>query len=133
VAGQAYALPGALSTFSICEARVPASRSAGSGFTKRDSPPPTPQLKIFDRSGRFVARVDFGWEEKRTVGEFDGKGKYGELLNPGQTPGDAIVAEKRREDLLRDRGWQVVRWMWSDLYRPGVIKDRLLRAFDHAG
>ena len=95
-------------------------------------PPPTPQLEIFDDHGRFVARGDFGWEDKKTVGEFDGKAKYGELLKPGQTPRDAIVAEKRRENLLRDLGWQVVRWMWSDLYRNGVIADRLLRAFARA-
>ena len=82
-----------------------------------------------DESGRFVARVDFGWEEQRTVGEFDGKAKYGELLKPGQTSRDAMLAEKRREDLLRDLGWQVVRWTWADLYHPGVIRNRVLRAF----
>jgi hypothetical protein len=92
-------------------------------------PAPVPQLKIFDSSGRFVARVDFGWEEERTIGEFDGKAKYSELLKPGQTPRDAMLAEKRREDLLRDLGWQVVRWTWADLYRSGVIRDRVLRAF----
>jgi hypothetical protein len=92
-------------------------------------PAPVPQLEIFDSSGRFIARVDFGWPEQRTVGEFDGKTKYGELLKPGQTSREAMIAEKQREDLLRDLGWQVVRWMWSDLYRSGVIKDRLLRAF----
>jgi hypothetical protein len=67
-----------------------------------------------------------------TVGEFDGKAKYGELLKPGQTSREAMIAEKQREDLLRDLGWQVVRWMWSDLYRSGVVKDRLLRAFGRA-
>ena len=43
-----------------------------------------------------------------------------------------MVAEKRREDLLRDLGWRVVRWMWADLYQSGVIRDRLLRAFARA-
>ena len=42
-------------------------------------------------------------------------------------------AEKQREDALRDLGWQVVRWLWADLYRPGVIRDRVLRAFARAG
>ena len=95
-------------------------------------PSPVPQMEIFDSSGRFVARVDFGWEEKRTIGEFDGKAKYGELLKPGQTPRDAVVAEKWREDLLRDLGWRVVRWMWADLYQHGVIGDRLQRAIAQA-
>jgi hypothetical protein len=92
-------------------------------------PAPVPQLEIFDSLGQLVARVDFGWEEQRTVGEFDGKAKYGKLLKPGQTSREAMIAEKRREDALRDLGWQVVRWMWGDLYRAGVIADRLLRAF----
>ena len=95
-------------------------------------PAPTPQMEIVDSVGRFVARVDFGWEEKRTIGEFDGKAKYGELLKPGQTSRDAMVAEKRREDQLRDLGWRVVRWIWADLYQRGVIRDRVLRAFARA-
>jgi hypothetical protein len=72
-------------------------------------PPPIPQLVIVDDHGRFVARVDFGWPELKTIGEFDGKAKYGELLKPGQTSREAMIAEKRREDQLRDLGWQVVR------------------------
>jgi hypothetical protein len=95
-------------------------------------PAPIPQLEIFDNSGRLVARVDFGWKERRTIGEFDGKAKYSELLKPGQTARDAMLAEKRREDLLRDLGWQVVRWIWADLYQQGVIRDRVLRAFARA-
>ena len=67
-------------------------------------PAPNPQMEIFDSVGRFVARVDFGWEEKRTLGEFDGKIKYGALLKSGQTERDAVLAEKRREDMLRDHG-----------------------------
>jgi very-short-patch-repair endonuclease len=75
-----------------------------------------------------IARVDFLWREERTVGEFDGRIKYGRLLQPGQTPEDVIFAEKVREDLLRDLGWTVVRWLWRDLYRSGVLRDRVLRA-----
>jgi hypothetical protein len=30
------------------------------------------------------------------------------VLKPGQTAADA----------LRDLGWQIVRWIWQDLYRP---------------
>jgi len=36
-----------------------------------------------------AGRVDFAWPELRTVGEFDGRIKYGRLLRPGQEPGDA--------------------------------------------
>lgn len=92
-------------------------------------PSPIPQREIFDHNGVLIARVDFAWEEYRTIGEFDGKIKYGALLKPGQNPADVLILEKLREDALRDAGWQVVRWIWADLYRKAVLRDRLLRAF----
>ena len=92
-------------------------------------PAPEPQLVIRSPTGTFVARVDFGWKEQQTVGEFDGKIKYGRLLKPGQRIEDLVAEEKKREDAIRDLGWKVVRWLWEDLYRPGVLRDRLLRAF----
>ncbi len=92
-------------------------------------PAPTLQLPVLDRSGLVMARADFGWEELRTLGEFDGRIKYGRLLPPGDTAGDVIYREKAREDKLRDLGWEVVRWIWSDLRTPDVIADRLQRAF----
>ena len=49
------------------------------------------------------------------AGEFDGKVKYGRLLKVGETAGDVVYREKLREDALRDLGWQMVRWTWSDL------------------
>ncbi len=92
-------------------------------------PGPVPQRQIYDHRGTMIARVDFCWERFRTIGEFDGKSKYGKLLKPGQQPADVLFAEKLREDALRDAGWQVVRWIWADLYRRHVVRDRLLRAF----
>jgi hypothetical protein len=90
---------------------------------------PDAQPDIFDEDGQFVARVDFCWRKLRTIGEFDGKIKYGRVLKPGQPIEDVLFEEKRREDALRDLGWQIVRWLWRDLYRRGVIRDRVLRAF----
>ena len=49
------------------------------------------------------------------MGEFDGLVKYGRLLQPGQAPAEAVVAEKLREDALRDQDLRVVRWTWTDL------------------
>jgi hypothetical protein len=92
-------------------------------------PPPEPQEVIRTSAGVFVARVDFLWKEQRTVGEFDGKVKYGRLLKPGQRIEEVVYEEKRREDAIRDLGWKVVRWLWEDLHRPGVLRDRLQRAF----
>ena len=63
------------------------------------------------------------------LGEFDGKKKYGRLLlKPGQSAEDALFAEKRREDQFGDLGWQVVRWVWADLFAPAALLDRLRRA-----
>ena len=99
-------------------------------FAEHHIPMPTPQLEVRDERGRFVGRSDFGWREQRTLGEFDGNKKYGQLLlKPGQTPEDALFAEKQREDWLRDLGWQVVRWIWADLYQPATLLQRLNRAF----
>jgi hypothetical protein len=95
-------------------------------------PAPEPQREIFGPDGRLIARVDFCWEEHKTIGEFDGKIKYGRLLKPGQRIEDVIFDEKLREDALRDLGWQIVRWLWRDLYRRGVLRERVLRAFARA-
>ena len=92
-------------------------------------PPTSLQHEVFDGRGRLVARADFGWEEHRTLGEFDGRTKYDQLLRPGQTAADVVHAEKRREDAVRDLDWQMVRWGAVDLERPGELRARLLRAF----
>jgi hypothetical protein len=75
------------------------------------------------------ARTDFYWEEFRTVGEFDGKVKYGRSLRPGEDAGEAVYREKRREDALRDLGLKVVRWTWDELDTFAVPADRVRRAF----
>jgi hypothetical protein len=75
----------------------------------------TPALQLPVRLGGATAYCDFGWPAQRTVGEFDGKVKYGRLLRPGQEPGDAVYAEKLREDAIRAEDWEVVRWTWADL------------------
>ena len=95
---------------------------------------PTPELQrqVLGPAGQLVARVDFLWDEHQTIGEFDGKIKYGRLLKPGQRIEDVIFDEKLREDAVRDLGLQVVRWIWQDLYRPGILRQRVLRAFARA-
>ena len=92
-------------------------------------PVPDLQQEIIGPDGRVVARVDVLWKEQRTVGKFDGKVKYGRTLHPGHDVEQVLAAEKIREDLIRDCDLQVARWIWGDFYRPGVIRDRVLRAF----
>lgn len=91
---------------------------------------PTPELQheLFDADGVFVARPDFLWPEQFLVGEVDGKTKYGSLLRPGQDPADAIMAEKRREELIRQRGYWVVRWDWNMAWRPDELAALIRRA-----
>ena len=92
-------------------------------------PPSSLQHEVLDEQGRVIARCDFGWEEHRTVGEFDGLVKYGRLLRPGQTAADVVLGEKHREDAVRDQGYAMVRWGSPDLQRERVLAERLRRAF----
>ena len=92
-------------------------------------PKPELQYEVRDPSGGLVGRADFCWEAHRTLGEFDGRIKYGRLLRPGQDASDVVFEEKRREDALRDLGWQVVRWTWDDLGSPSRLAERIRRAF----
>lgn len=92
--------------------------------------PSTLQFEVRTATGAFVARTDFAWEQQRVVGEFDGRVKYGRLLRPGQDPGEAVFEEKRREDAIRDEGWEVVRWTWPDLTDRPRLAERVQRAHD---
>lgn len=59
--------------------------------------------------------------------------KYGRLLKPGQKPEDVVYAEKLREDAVRAEDHEVARWTWDDCWQPGVIRNRVPRAFDRRG
>ena len=79
-------------------------------------PRPVLQHEIRDHDGRLVAVTDFAWPDLGVYGEFDGRVKYGRLLEPGQEPGDVVFAEKRREDdVRRITAGTMVRWTWEDL------------------
>lgn len=93
-------------------------------------PAPEPQYVVLSAGGRFVARTDFGWPELGTVGEFDGRVKYGRELRPGQDLADVLFDEKVREDAVRDTGLQMVRWISADLGHPTDLLLRLNRAFE---
>ena len=91
-------------------------------------PAPIPQYEVFDDRGHLVGRADFGWEEQRVLGEFDGRVKYGRLLQPGQAVEEVVYREKLREDALRDLDWRMVRWTWADVFPGQVLVARLSRA-----
>lgn len=90
-------------------------------------PAPVLQAEIRDAGGVFVARVDFLLECWGLVIEFDGALKY------GGAGAEALIAEKIREDRLRDLGYEVVRATWADLNRPAELAARIRRAIARSG
>jgi hypothetical protein len=74
--------------------------------------PVEPQVEIIDADGELVGRVDFLVAD-RVVVEFDGAVKY-----RGDSGADVLIAEKRREDRLRELGYEVVRVTWDELAQP---------------
>lgn len=93
-------------------------------------PAPEPQYEIFDEYGNLVARVDFAWPEHGIFLEFDGREKYLQYRREGESVHDAILREKRREELIcQITGWRCIRVVWADLERPGVLGMRLRNLF----
>jgi hypothetical protein len=78
---------------------------------------PAPELHpaVSDAAGSSLGTVAFGYREQRVLGEFDGPG--------GPTP-----QLRDRDERLRDAGWQVHRWTFSDLYSPAELVTRLAAA-----
>jgi hypothetical protein len=77
-------------------------------------------------------RSDFAWPELGVLGEFDGKIKYDQLLSPGQSAAEVVMAEKRREQALQAQSWYVVRWGMAELQDPPRFKSLLDAAFRNA-
>lgn len=92
---------------------------------------PIPELQVvYVLDDGSEAIVDFDWDGK-VVGEFDGVVKYsGDYSGPGEAPADVVVAEKVREDALRDLGLDVGRWIYRELREHtmvGRLRERLSR------
>ena len=84
-------------------------------------PEPELQFEVRNEVGIVIGIADMAWPEHGVLGEFDGKVKYGRLLLPHETPGDAVFREKRREDEMRRiTGYVFVRVIWWDLGRPRI-------------
>lgn len=95
-------------------------------------PMPVLQAPRFSAEGKWLGRVDFWWPEHGVIGEFDGLVKYGRLLKPGQTAGDVVVAEKVREDALRETARGMARWTWAEIHPFDAVDRRLRRLLDRA-
>lgn len=104
----------------------PASESPGESRTRLVlgalGLPVESQVALSDERGELVGRVDF-LVAGRVVVEFDGAVKY-----RGQGGPEVLVAEKRREDRLRELGYEVVRVTWDELAHPERIHARVRAA-----
>ncbi|HEY3924324.1 MAG TPA: type IV toxin-antitoxin system AbiEi family antitoxin domain-containing protein [Acidothermaceae bacterium] len=88
---------GRVVAFASNGSETPGESLARIAFERLGLPQPRQQVAIRDAMG-FIGRVDFLWDQYRTIGEFDGRLKYdGERR-------ETLYDEKRREDRLRE-GW----------------------------
>ncbi|MDQ3663902.1 MAG: type IV toxin-antitoxin system AbiEi family antitoxin domain-containing protein [Actinomycetota bacterium] len=66
------------------------------------------------------ARVDFELKGLGVIIEFDGRVKY--VTEDGQPDVQALWEEKKREDRIRDLGYEVVRVYWEELFGSRRIR-----------
>lgn len=98
-------------------------------FAAAKLPAPELQVNVYDEFGTWLARSDFGWIAQGVLGEFDGRIKY---LGSPEDVALAVMKEKAREERLRECGWVVVRWGWSDLADRTALRRRVAGAFAQA-
>ena len=89
-------------------------------------PMPDLQHTVVSADGVILGITDFWWREYDVFGEFDGKVKYSRLLRPGETPADAVVREKRREEAIAEEtGCRFIRFIWEDLFHREATRQRI--------
>lgn len=81
-------------------------------------PPPVAQYRVV-WDGRFVARVDFAWPDRRVALEYDGLWH----AEPGQ-----FAKDRARLNALQAAGWRVVFVTATDLHHPERLVARVLAA-----
>lgn len=87
-----------------------------------------PRLQVPFGGPRGVTyRIDFGLDDVRAWGEFDGTGKYFDpvMLRSGSSR-EALLAEKEREDWIRGRSqWRFARWGSPHISSAAALGTRL--------
>ena len=112
--------PGMASAIGLADPRrESAAESLSAGhFLLAGLPVPDYQARLPTAHGTFYP--DFFWPELRVIGEVDGAIKYQNA--------EAFVEEKRREQILRDLGYMVIRWLANEIMlTPWVVIDRVSR------
>ncbi|OZF05403.1 hypothetical protein [Rhodococcoides fascians] len=79
---------------------------------------------VYDACGTFLGRTDFLFTGPWGCFEFDGADKYG--VNAADTRA-SVLAEKDRENRIRDAGWPFARASWRDLAQPNALTERVRR------
>ncbi|NNG35155.1 type IV toxin-antitoxin system AbiEi family antitoxin domain-containing protein [Nakamurella aerolata] len=96
-------------------------------FTEAGLPPSQSQVEVFDEAGRFVGRADGAITDAGLIWEYDGGGKYRELLRPGEDVTRAVLDEKNRQDQMTELGWLVMRIDKRDQAAPAQLVQRARR------
>lgn len=82
-------------------------------------PEPIPQAPVRTPMGTLYP--DFLWPDHRLIGEADGRAKY--------ETSEVMMREKEREQVLRDLGFEIVRWTGKEIWlTPGRVIGRIERA-----
>lgn len=120
-AGHRRGMTGVVQALELVDPRreTPIESLSAGHFHLAGLPAPACQVPIRTRWG--MLSPDFLWSAERVVGEADGAVKY-------QDP-QAVVREKEREQVLRDVGFTVVRWLGKEIVlTPEVVVERVRRA-----
>lgn len=80
-------------------------------------PRPEVQTDLHDADGRFIGRADLFYPEPRVVVEYDGANHR-----------DRLTEDNRRQNLLINGGFTVLRFSAADLTRPELVASQVRRA-----
>ena len=81
----------------------------------------SPEIQVTIRGQGFVFRADFCWARHKTIAEADGLAKYSVAAD--------MIAQFRRDRLLRDAGYKVVHFTWRELFdTPELVISRVRKA-----
>jgi very-short-patch-repair endonuclease len=117
--GRVAGLPGARRLRRLIELAEPAESPMETRLrwllTRGRRPRPEVQRKLYDGKGDFVGRADLYYPTARLVVEFDGGNHR-----------DRLVADDRRQNLLFNAGFRVLRFTSADVYqRPEVVETQV--------
>lgn len=78
------------------------------------------QFPVYDDFGVLLAMADLAWPSHGVLAEADGRG-------PHSIP-EALLYDRRRQNILLTLGFVVVRFTWADTSRPNYIVNTIRRA-----